>query len=125
MLAHTHTVWRSPTEETQKGGITPGRHNASGRCDHDGNGEKYIRGKEIGADLVLNPTNLPGRCQVGGGGEERAAVGDEHTSLTLGLPYPTLRRAQCVGATGLFDIPVLLDGCTSGRASAKYTAKLV
>ena len=46
MLAHTHTVWRSPTEETQKGGITPGRHNASGRCDHDGNGEKYIKKRE-------------------------------------------------------------------------------
>ena len=40
MLAHTHTVCRSPSEETQKCGITPGRHNASGRCDHGGDGEK-------------------------------------------------------------------------------------
>ena len=59
-------------------------------------------------------------------GELQLGTNAERTSsLTLGLSYPTLRRAQCVGATGLFDIPVLLDGCTSGRASAKYTAKLV
>jgi len=37
------SVWRSPTEEAQKCGITPGRHDASGRCDHDGDGEKNIK----------------------------------------------------------------------------------
>ena len=62
-------------------------------------------------------------CQVGARwvevdrGELQSGTNAERTSsLTLGLSYPTLCRTQCVGATGLFDIPVLLGGRTSGRA---------
>jgi hypothetical protein len=121
MLAHTHTVWRSPTEETQKCGITPGRHNASGRCDHDGDGEKEKkrkRGKEIGTDLVLNPTNESARSFPGGWRLRGESCSRGRTLLLVDvgtlIPYSS-PRSLC-GCHGSFRHSFLLGGCNSGRA---------